>query len=148
MNFLTDNLEEYGDPQRYDDEYGDWEEEGPFFLNLAQPFIKHSILEIACGTGRLTLPFAKQGFKVTALDICAAMLEHAKIKSQGLSIDWRQEDARNFHLNKKFPFSFMGGNAFQALLTPKDQKGFLDHLKLHLTKRGIFSFTTRNFILF
>ncbi len=97
MNSLTDNLEEYCDPQRYDDEYGDWEEEGTFFINLAQPFINEPILELACGTGRLTIPFAKQGFKVTALDICKPMLEHAKVKSKNLGIDWRQEDARNFY---------------------------------------------------
>lgn len=38
------------------------------------------ILELCCGTGRLTLPIAKEGYDITGIDYTPSMLAQAKIK--------------------------------------------------------------------
>jgi len=43
------------------------------------------ILEIGCGTGRLTIPIARECRRVVAVDASAPMLEVAKTKSRELS---------------------------------------------------------------
>jgi len=68
-----------------------------------------NILEVACGTGLVTISLAQQGIPITGLDITSAMLAHAKHKSEqlGLSIRWIEGDARNFDLSGKFNFIYM-----------------------------------------
>ena len=39
------------------------------------------ILELACGTGRVLLPLARQGYQVTGVDLSAAMLDVARRKA-------------------------------------------------------------------
>ena len=38
------------------------------------------ILELCCGTGRLTLPIAKEGYDITGIDYTPSMLAQAKLK--------------------------------------------------------------------
>ena len=59
----------------------------PFYLAQAQ-VASGSILEIGCGTGRVTIPLASAGFDIIGLDVSSSMLEEARRKAedQGLSI--------------------------------------------------------------
>lgn len=65
------------------------------------------LLEIGCGTGRVTIPLAAAGVDITGLDVSASMLEEAKRKaeSQGLHIKWMEADGRNFDLDRRFALS-------------------------------------------
>lgn len=75
------NLEEFADPHNYDIE--DNSDTGiAFYTALAQE-TGDPILEIACGTGRVTIPIAQLGLAVTSLDIVPGMLERARSKSAG-----------------------------------------------------------------
>ena len=53
-----------------------------FYAGLAQE-TGGSVLEIACGTGRVSIPIARLGFSVTGLDIVPGMIEQARSKSLG-----------------------------------------------------------------
>lgn len=46
------------------------------------------LIDLGCGTGRLLLPFARQGFKVLGVDLSAEMLSVAatKVREAGLSV--------------------------------------------------------------
>jgi ubiquinone/menaquinone biosynthesis C-methylase UbiE len=58
------------------------------------------ILEVGCGTGRLTIPIAKECGRITGIDFSEQMLGMARRKSLGLSnVEFRKVDAR-----KKLPF--------------------------------------------
>jgi ubiquinone/menaquinone biosynthesis C-methylase UbiE len=48
------------------------------------------VLEVACGTGRITIPFAKKGIEIVGLDISEGMLNEVKKKSdqENLKIEW------------------------------------------------------------
>ena len=41
------------------------------------------LLDLACGTGRSFLPMLDRGYSVTACDVSPAMVERARVKSQG-----------------------------------------------------------------
>jgi ubiquinone/menaquinone biosynthesis C-methylase UbiE len=60
------------------------------------------VLEIGCGTGRVTIPLAAAGVVITGLDVSASMLEEAKRKAErpGLCINWIEADGRNFDLGR------------------------------------------------
>ena len=137
-----DNLEEFSDPANYDRE--DASHTGiAFYTALAQE-TGGPVLEIACGTGRISIPIARLGFSVTGLDIVPGMIERARSKSVGLPTRWIVGDARAFDLGKQFRFIFLTGNAFQAFLTNADQEALLQRVYAHLHDEGLFAFETRN----
>jgi SAM-dependent methyltransferase len=102
------------------------------------------VLEIACGTGRVSIPIARLGFAVTGLDIVPGMLDRARTKSAGLPTRWVEGDARTFNLGEQFRLIFMTGNAFQAFLTRTDQEALFERVRTHLHDEGLFAFETRN----
>jgi 2-polyprenyl-3-methyl-5-hydroxy-6-metoxy-1,4-benzoquinol methylase len=114
-----DNLEEFSEPELYDREYGAYEPEGPFYESLARD-LGGPILDIACGTGRLSIPFAEAGLSVTGTDIMPAMLAHARAKSAHLPVRWIEADSRSLDLGETFAFAVMSGHAFQSFLTDAD----------------------------
>ncbi len=137
-----DNLEEFADPLNYDIE--DSSDTGTaFYAALAQE-TGGPVLEIACGTGRVSIPIARMGFAVTGVDIVPGMLERARSKSGDLPTRWIEGDARTFNLNEQFRLIFLTGNAFQAFLTRADQEALLARVQAHLDDGGLFAFETRN----
>jgi SAM-dependent methyltransferase len=141
-----DNLEEFTDPPNYDIEEGERSAVRiAFYCDLAKT-IGGPVLEIACGSGLVTIPIAAQGLDVTGVDLARPMLEHArkKAEAQNLSIRWVEGDARFFDLGRQFQFNFTTGNAFQAFLQREDQEALFTSVKRHLLPNGIFAFETRN----
>lgn len=136
------NLEEFADPRNYDIE--DDSDTGIAFYSALAQETDGSVLEIACGTGRVSIPIARLGFDVVGLDIVAGMLERARSKSIGLSTRWVEGDARTFELGEQFRLIFLTGNAFQAFLTRADQEALLERVHAHLHDEGLFAFETRN----
>jgi SAM-dependent methyltransferase len=134
------NLAEYENPIIYDWENADFDPDGPFFLALAQQ-LGGAALEIACGTGRLTIPLAQAGVTITGLDIAPAMLARAKEKAGKLPIDWMEADARQFDLKKQFNLIFMSSAGMQHLLTRADQEAALACVCAHLSASGRFVFS-------
>jgi SAM-dependent methyltransferase len=135
------NLESYADPQNYDVLEND--AGVAFYTALAQE-TGGPVLEIACGTGRVSIPIARRGFAVTGLDIVPGMVEQARRKSRGLPIRWVEGDARSFTLGEQFRLIFLTGNAFQQFLTNADQAVLLECVRAHLHDEGLFAFETRN----
>lgn len=105
------------------------------------------MLELACGTGRVTIPIAKLGFPVTGLDIVPGMLAQARRKSIDLPVRWVEGDARTFELGEHFRLIFLTGNAFQAFVTNAEQAAVLRRVHAHLDDEGLFAFETRNPLL-
>ena len=99
-----------------------------------------SILELCCGTGRLTIPIAKDGYTITGVDYTASMLNRAisKAREEQLSIDFVQEDIRTLDLGKKFDFIFIPFNSIHHLYKNEDLFKVLKVVKKHLQENGLF----------
>jgi SAM-dependent methyltransferase len=100
------------------------------------------ILELACGTGRVLLPLAHQGYDVTGVDVSPAMLEVArhKVVAGGLGghVTLEQQDMRDFALDRRFNLVFVAVNSFMHLLTLDDQLAALARIRQHLNPGGLF----------
>jgi SAM-dependent methyltransferase len=130
-----DNLIEYSDPEIYDLENGDFEPDGPFILSIAQE-LGSPVLELGCGTGRVTIPLAQNGIEIVGLDLVPSMLERAKQKAGDLPIQWVLADARSYQLDRKFWLIFESGSVFHHMLTRTDQEAYLARAWEHLEDDG------------
>lgn len=139
-----DNFEEYEDPILYDMENDSYTEDIPFLLKWAAKK-QGTIIDIACGTGRATIPLANMGHTLIGVDIYSNMLKEAKKKSTklGLQIDWIEQDCTKLNLNVKANMIYTVGNSFQHFLTNEAQDGLLSSINKHLHNGGIFIFGTR-----
>lgn len=140
-----DSFEEFRDPLTYDVVCDDFEADRPCVEQWAG-LLGGPLLDVACGTGRMALHLAAQGYQVTGVDVVPEMIARARQKTaeRSLSIEWVVADARNFQLGRQFPFIYMLGNAFQFFLTRQDQQALLRCIREHLDPDGCFLFETRN----
>jgi SAM-dependent methyltransferase len=95
------------------------------------------ILELGCGTGRITVPIAQDGHHIVGLDRSAAMLERAERRSRRASVEvrWVEGDMRAFSFNEAFALIFVAFNSF-LMLSPDDRWACLARAREHLAPRG------------
>jgi SAM-dependent methyltransferase len=133
---------EYTGAEEYDLENGLDGPDLPFFRDLARE-AGGPALDLACGTGYLTIPLAEMGLQVTGVDLAPEMLEHARRKAAALPIRWVLADCRTLDLGETFQLVTLTGNAFQEFRTRADQEGLLASVRRHLAPDGLFTFETR-----
>lgn len=101
-------------------------------------------LELACGTGRITIPLAQAGVQVTGLDLSAEMLARAREKAETLGLDgnplFLKGDMRDFDLGKTFFTIMIPFRSFLHLLYVKEQMKALACVRKHLAPGGKFVF--------
>ncbi|MFS0780688.1 class I SAM-dependent methyltransferase [Bacillus sp. 1P06AnD] len=139
------NCEEYNDPILYDKENEGYMPEMPLLLKWAEKEEEGAIIDLACGTGRMTLPMASLGYRIIGVDRHKTMLEAAKSKAEeaGLAIEWVRQDCTSLHLTAPSHFMYSVGNSFQHFLTNDDQDELLKSVNRHLYMNGTFIFDTR-----
>lgn len=78
-----------------------WKRSGATVQAITKILKKHGItkgrfLEVACGNGRICIPMAKRGFKVTGIDIGSMYVEDAKKRAarNRVNVDFIQGDMR------------------------------------------------------
>ncbi len=125
--------------RHYDLMYQDLLDDIPFYLNQVKKY-GEPVLELACGTGRITIPLAEQGIQITGLDIKDSMLDQAKRKSmeKGLNIEWIKSDCRDFSLKDKFNLIFISLNSIALLHEPKSIEACFSCVKQHLSDNSRF----------
>ena len=98
------------------------------------------ILELCCGTGRLTIPIAKDGYDISGVDYTSSMLEQAKIKASeaGLDVNFIEADIRTLDLHEKYDFIFIPFNSIHHLYKNEDLFKALNVVKNHLKNGGSF----------
>ncbi|MFB7642836.1 class I SAM-dependent methyltransferase, partial [Peribacillus butanolivorans] len=79
MESINANSEEYDDPILYDKENDPYIEDLSYLLKWASK-TEGPIIDLACGTGRATIPLASKGYKLIGVDIHKGMLDEAKRK--------------------------------------------------------------------
>jgi ubiquinone/menaquinone biosynthesis C-methylase UbiE len=101
------------------------------------------VLEFMCGTGRLLLPLANDGYEVTGVDSSPAMLDiaHQRVAEQELQdkVTLIEADARKVELPEQhFPLIFIGINSFMHMQQVKDQLELLNKARQALAPGGVF----------
>src|ERR1700722_20783184 len=80
----------YRHPEEYDLEHLNDEEDLGFYQSLSRRLAPRKLLEIGCGTGRITLPLANLGFDVIGLDNQSEMLRKAEERRRHAPAEIRQ----------------------------------------------------------
>ena len=124
----------------YDSIYAYVREDIPFYIQEALRS-GGTVLELGCGTGRVTLPIVQSGIDIVGLDNSDAMLAEARSKArlpeegQG-NMDLQMGDMREFALGRTFPLVIIPFRGFLALLSVEDQVRCLDRIRKHLSPDG------------
>ncbi len=110
-----------------------------------------NILELACGTGRLTIPLAEAGYSVTGVDLSRDMLsildERLNNKSRRVRerIDILNSDMRTFSIDKRFNLVILPVTSICLLENNSDVVQMLNSVYDHLVDGGRFVFDIRVF---
>ncbi len=101
-----------------------------------------SVLDLACGTGNMSLRFAGQGYRVVGLDQSAAMLEIAESKCSNLKNkpEFIESDLRDFELYQKYDLAFSVFDSLNYILSIGDLKKVFENVFKVLNSKGIFIF--------
>ena len=119
----------------------------PFYLEYAHRQAgSHSnaeILELGCGTGRVSIILAEAGFSVTGLDLSFQMLEVFREKLEGKKdlsdkITITCGNMARFSFDRKFSMIIAPFRAFQALTDDGEIDSALLCIREHLSGEGIF----------
>jgi SAM-dependent methyltransferase len=96
------------------------------------------VLELACGSGRFTVPLAKSGALVVGGDLSETMLEQARAAAadHGVSAEFVQLDMRDFVLGRHFDAIIIAANSLMHLHTPADFARAFSTIRQHLTPGG------------
>ena len=129
----------YEDGHRHDLMYtdtGDFR----FWVEEAQRCSGDTILELACGTGGVCVALAQAGYAVTGMDLSSRMLEVARQKGEGKSVQvtWIERDMRSFNLGARFSLAILAGNSLCHLLDRASIEGGLSSVRHHLEPEGRF----------
>jgi SAM-dependent methyltransferase len=136
---IPDGTEVYWDGAHYDVDTAALPGDFPFYLAEAKK-ARGPVLELACGTGRLTIPLAKAGIDIMGLDVAGPMLAQARIKAEAekVKVKFVRSDARNIGLNRQFKLIFIAFNSMQHLHDRVSLERFFAGIRRHLASGGRF----------
>lgn len=123
----------------YDIQHADYTEDLGFYRQMAEQ-VGDPVLELACGTGRITIDLASRGHSVTGLDVSPSMLACAAMKTAGqaLNIEWVGADATDFDLERKFNLIFFPFNSICHIHERYRMEGLFRCVRAHLNRDGRF----------
>jgi hypothetical protein len=99
---------------------------------------KGPILELAIGTGRVSLQLAGRGFEVHGIDASPEMVAKLRAKPGGERIPVTIGDFADVGVPGEYALIFIVFNTFFALLTQEDQLGCFRNVAAHLSDDGAF----------
>ncbi len=142
---MGDELERYREGYEKAAEYYNLfasNEDLPFYLSYARK-TGHPILDIAAGSGRVSLYLAREGFQVIALEKSKTMLQEFRkqMDSEDNSISKRIQiiecNMIDFDLKQEFPLIIIP-TSFGHALTKNEQLSLLRCIHNHLEDDGLF----------
>lgn len=139
----THRVDHYGDGAWYDAEYVHIRSDIPLYQDIAKS-ADGPVLELACGTGRLTFPMAETGANVFGVDLAPAMIERAREKLAAARpevqarLRFELGDMRDVRLGVRFDRVVLGFNTLLHMLEDCDILAVLTTGRVHLAPRGRF----------
>ncbi|HEX4208075.1 MAG TPA: class I SAM-dependent methyltransferase [Ktedonobacteraceae bacterium] len=125
----------------YDAEHAHFSEDIDMYLNFATSS-GGKILELACGSGRVLLPLAQEGYALTGVDTSDAMLGLARRNLEAAGVNEQcsliQQDISQLALPHKFRLAFIALGSFAHITARKAQQQALAAIHAHMSPGGIF----------
>lgn len=99
------------------------------------------ILDIAAGSGRLTIPLLRSGNRVTAIDLSDDMLAHLRRAAPPRAmLNCVVADMRDFSLAQRFALVILGATSV-TLLDRAGRVLLYENVRRHLSEGGVFALT-------
>jgi SAM-dependent methyltransferase len=144
--------EHYADAALYDYEYRRRRNDVSFYRELAKRRFGGTgrILELGAGSGRVTIPLARDGHHVVALDRSRPMLGALRTRVAALSAAARprveviEADLCTFKVKGKFGLVIAAFNVLEHLYTRGELDACLRRVAEHLEPGGVFAFDVQN----
>lgn len=119
-----------------------------FWYDYLQEIIKYyqlevsKVLDLACGTGNMSLIFARDNYQVTGVDLSNGMLEVAreKAKEARLKINFIEADLCSFQLEEKYDLAISLFDSLNYILNLEDLKKVFQNVYYSLRDGGSFIF--------
>ena len=129
---------DYLDAEKYDQYYGTYAE--PHDWLVERLIERNSVMELACGTGRIAIPLAQRGLSVTGIDYSKPMLAlvRKKARETHVEIELALCDFRDFGLWRKFGFILLLSNALWHVHERSDFEAMIRCVRCHLEPGGLF----------
>ena len=109
----------------YDIEHAHFDEDVNLYMNFAE-LCGGPLLELACGSGRLLVPLACEGYELTGVDSSKSMLNlaHHALEQAGVAEQCTlvQENMSTVHLGQKFRLAFIALGSFGHVCTRQEQR--------------------------
>lgn len=102
----------------------------------------YSVVDLACGTGNSTFPWARRGYRTFGVDLSEAMLKQAlqKARTQGLKIVFLRQDIRNFKLEEPVDLAVCFQDGLNYILEPEGLRRAFQAVYNNLRGKGYFIF--------
>jgi SAM-dependent methyltransferase len=113
-----------------------------FYRQVADEIDARAILDIGCGTGILTVTFARAARTVVGIDPSPNMLAHATNRANGRSVRWMLGDSRDIPA-EPFDYAVMTGNVAQHIPDSEWERTLRD-ISEALSDGGVLAFESRN----
>lgn len=107
---------------------------------ITQHITKKNIMELACGSGEITLALAKEGYQIDASDISKEMLEEAKQKDKDHSVHYYQMDMTQFHHDKQYDGIICLCDSINYILKDEELSSLFEKIYQALVPSGVFIF--------
>ncbi|MDW7674655.1 MAG: class I SAM-dependent methyltransferase [Bacillota bacterium] len=100
------------------------------------------IVDVACGTGNTTLPFARRGYHAVGIDISQGMLAKARQKAinLGLEVDFLEQDMRELQVDFAADIITCYQDGLNYLLSSDELVAVFKRVKENLSPQGLFIF--------
>lgn len=98
------------------------------------------LLELACGSGEITIALAKEGYVIDASDLSKMMIEEASKKSGAEKIHFFVMDMREYHVEKKYDGVLCLCDSINYLCRSEDVAELIKNVHASLKEDGVFIF--------
>lgn len=138
--------EHYADAALYDYEYRRRRADVTFYREIARRRGADRVLELGAGSGRVTVPLARDGRHVVAVDRSEAMLARLRDRIARLPaaaaarITPVTGDLRGFSVPGRFPLAIAAFNVLEHLYTRGEVAACLQRIAAYLEEGGVFVF--------
>jgi len=142
-----DNFAQIYDLLMDDVDYKKWAEYLHHLIERHKGINISTVLDLACGTGNITIPMARLGYNLWGIDASEQMLSIAENKARihGEKIKFLRQDMRDLHLTKKFDAVICACDGINYITDKNELNKVFQGVNRILNPGGIFIFDISSF---